>query len=76
MIKLAEDNRVEIPLELNDEELLALFKMAHETDLTFNQFIEQVLVEYLERQTNDTLQNKLDGSSKHGLVPRSWPYPD
>jgi hypothetical protein len=75
MIKLAEDNRVEIPLELNDEELLVLFKMAHETDLTFNQFIEQVLVEYLERQTNDTLQNKLDGSSVDGLVPRSWPYP-
>jgi hypothetical protein len=75
MIKLAEDNRVEIQLDLSDTDLLALFKMAHEADITFNEFVERVLTEYLERQTNDTLQNKLDGSSEHGLVPRSWPYP-
>ena len=69
MIKLA-DNRVEIPLDFSDEELLILFKQAHEADLTFNQFVEKALTEYLERMTKDeTLLNKLDGSSESKLVP-------
>ena len=69
MIKLA-DNRVEIPLDFSDEELLILFKQAHEADLTFNQFVERALTEYLERMTKDeTLLNKLDGSSESKLVP-------
>ena len=68
MIKLA-DNRVEIPLDFSDEELLILFKQAHEADLTFNQFVEKALTEYLERMTKDeTLLNKLDGSREPGLV--------
>ena len=74
MTKLA-DNKVDIPLDFSDEELLILFKQAHAADLTFNQFIEQALVNFLERHKNDLLQNQLDGSSEHGLVPRSWPYP-
>ena len=69
MIKVA-DNRVEIPLDFSDEELLILFKQAHEADLTFNQFVEKALTEYLERMTKDeTLLNKLDGSSESKLVP-------
>ena len=76
MIKLA-DNMVEIPLDFSDEELLVLFKQAHEADLTFNQFVEKALTEYLERITKDeTLLNKLDGSSKHAVVQRPWPYPN
>ena len=68
MIKLA-DNRVEIPLDFTDEELLILFKQAHEADLTFNQFVEKALTEYLEKVTqDDTLLNKLDGSSEPRLV--------
>ena len=68
MIKLA-DNRVEIPLDFSDEELLILFKQAHEADLTFNQFVEKALTEYRERMTKDeTLLNKLDGSREPGLV--------
>ena len=75
MITLA-DNRVEIPLDFSDEELLILFKQAHEADLTFNQFVEKALTEYLERITQDeTLLNKLDGSSKPELVQGTWPYP-
>lgn len=76
MIKLAEDNDMtEVPLDLTDSELLVLFKMAHEADITFNKFVEQVLVEYLERQTNDPLLNELDGSSDNEVVQRPWPYP-
>lgn len=71
------DGRVEIPLDFSDEELLVLFKQAHEADLTFNQFVERALTEYLERITKDeTLLNKLDGSSEPKLVQRTWPYPN
>jgi hypothetical protein len=76
MIELAEDNRVEILLDLSDAELLVLFKMAHEKDMTFNNFVEHVLREYLEQVENDNIHNKLDGSSQHELVQNSWPYPD
>jgi hypothetical protein len=67
------DNRVEIPLDFSDEELLVLFKQAHEADVTFNEFVERALIEYLEQ--HDNLLNKLDGTSKPKLVPRTWPYP-
>jgi hypothetical protein len=41
------DTRVTIPLELDDIDLLTLMKMAHERDLTFNEFVEDVLREQL-----------------------------
>ena len=76
MITLA-DNRTEtIELDLTDQELLVLFKMAHERDVTFNDFVEIVLTEYLEQIEYDNLLNKLDGPSQHGLVQNTWPYPD
>ena len=75
MIKLA-DNRVEIPLDFSDEELLVLFKQAHEADMTFNDFVEKALRDYLEQIEYDNLLNKLDGSSQHGVVQNTWPYPD
>jgi hypothetical protein len=76
MIELAEDNRVEILLDLSDTELLVLFKMAHEKDMTFNDFVEHVLREYLEQIEYDNILNKLDGASEHGVVQNTWPYPD
>ena len=39
------DNKVTVPLELTDDELFNLMKMAHERDITLNQFVEQVLWE-------------------------------
>lgn len=74
MTKL-DDNRVEIPLDLTDAELLVLFKQAHEADVTFNEFVERVLTEFLERHTDDQIHNKLDGSSNNAVVQRPWPYP-
>jgi hypothetical protein len=70
------DNRVEIPLDFSDAELLVLFKQAHECDMTFNDFVEKALVDYLEQITNDNLHNKLDGASQHGMVQNTWPYPE
>jgi hypothetical protein len=76
MITPAKHRIEEIQLDLTDAELLVLFKMAHERDVTFNDFVEHVLTEYLEQITNDNIHNKLDGSSQHGLVQNTWPYPD
>jgi len=76
MITLAEDNRVEVALDLTDAELLVLFKMAHEKDMTFNNFVEQVLRDFLEQLQNDNILNELDGTSVDAMVPRPWPYPE
>ncbi len=37
------DTRVSIPIDLPEHELMVLFKAAHERDMTFNQFVEEVL---------------------------------
>jgi hypothetical protein len=46
------DNRVSIPVEFNDAELLQYMKLAHQMDITFNAFIELALTEALERIGN------------------------
>ena len=76
MITLAEDNKVEVVLDLTDAEFLVLFKMAHERDMTFNNFVEHVLQNYLEQLENDNILNKLDGTGVDAMVPRPWPYPE
>lgn len=43
------DTRVSIPIDLPEAELMVLFKMAHERDMTFNDFVEQVLREQLDK---------------------------
>ena len=68
MITPAKDRTETIELDLTDQELLVLFKMAHERDVSFNDFVEIVLTDYLEKITNDNLLNKLDGADKPGLV--------
>jgi hypothetical protein len=75
MLTPAKDRTETIELDLTDAELLVLFKMAHERDVTFNDFVEIVLTEYLELIQNDQILNKLDGADKHGLVQATWPYP-
>jgi hypothetical protein len=37
------DTRVSVPLELEDDQLFELMKMAHEQDLTLNQLVEKLL---------------------------------
>ena len=76
MITPAKDRTETIELDLSDAELLVLFKMAHERDVTFNDFVEIVLTDYLEQIEYDNLLNKLDGSNQHGVVQNTWPYPD
>jgi hypothetical protein len=37
------DTRISIPITLPDDELLMIFKLAHEADMTFNDFVEKIL---------------------------------
>jgi hypothetical protein len=37
------DTRVSVPVDFTDEELLMYMKMAHDRDMTFNQFVEEAL---------------------------------
>ena len=37
------DTRVLVPIDFTDQELLAYMKLAHERDITFNQFVEETL---------------------------------
>jgi len=42
------DTRVSVPIDLSDAELMVLFKLAHEADMTFNDYVVQILREQLE----------------------------
>lgn len=50
------DCRVKVPVNFTDTELLTYMKMAHERDLTFNQFVENILKEAIGLE----LQKELD----------------
>ena len=43
------DTRVSIPLTLDDSEMLLLMRCAHESDMTLNQFVEQLLRQFIEK---------------------------
>ncbi len=47
------DTRVSIPVDFTDEELLKYMKLAHEQDMTFNQFVEEALRNMLEEVNRD-----------------------
>jgi hypothetical protein len=47
------DNRVKIPVDFTDEELLEYMKIAHERDITFNELVEQALKAAIEDFQND-----------------------
>lgn len=42
------DARIQVPVDLTDEEMLMLFKMAHEQDITLNTLVENLLKKYLD----------------------------
>jgi len=47
---LVRDHQEEIQIDFTDEELLQYMKQAHEMDITFNQFVKQVLRKYLDKE--------------------------
>jgi hypothetical protein len=44
------DTRIQVPLDLSDEMLYNMMKLAHEQDVTLNQFVEQILREVIEKE--------------------------
>ncbi len=42
------DDRVKVPIDFSDDELLKYMKMAHDRDMTFNAFVEEALRQALE----------------------------
>lgn len=47
--KKQKDGYEEIPVDLSDEEFLAIAKMAHERDITFNKMVEAILWSYINK---------------------------
>jgi hypothetical protein len=47
------DTRVQMQVDFSDEELLAYMKMAHDQDMTFNEFVEQALRAAIEQHKSD-----------------------
>jgi predicted HicB family RNase H-like nuclease len=50
------DTRVVVPLELSDSDMLMLYRLAHEADISLNAFVEKMLVSVIkqhERQESD-----------------------
>ncbi len=47
------DTRVSIPVDFTDDELLKYMKMAHDRDMTFNQFIEEALRHAIDEHQRD-----------------------
>jgi predicted HTH domain antitoxin len=41
------DTRISIPIDLPEDELLTLFKMAHQRDMTFNDFMVEIITEHI-----------------------------
>lgn len=60
------DTRVQIPVEFSDEELLTYMKMAHDRDMTFNEFVEMALRTAIDelniRKYEDTMRDEYDFS--------------
>lgn len=57
------DDRVDLPVDLTDDEFLAIAKMAHERDITFNKMVETILWNYINETKNKipTLTNEVKG---------------
>jgi len=54
--KTADNGRAEITVDFTDDELLTYMKLAHEQDITFNQFVENALRRFLDEEENEQSQ--------------------
>ena len=59
------DTRVSVPLDLEDNVMFELMKQAHEQDITFNELMEQILIDAIDRVKNDpeTFKEEFVGKS-------------
>jgi hypothetical protein len=47
------DNRSTIEIDLTDEEFLQVARLAHERDITFNQMVEYILQQEIDRRKGE-----------------------
>lgn len=47
------DDRIQVPVDFTDEELLKYMKLAHERDITFNQLVEEALRHAIDEYNRD-----------------------
>jgi hypothetical protein len=55
----AYDTRVQVPVDFSDEELLTYMKMAHDRDMTFNEFVEEALRNLINEHNRKELENDI-----------------
>ena len=70
------DTRVSVPVDFTDEELLKYMKLAHERDMTFNEFVEEALRDAIEAVEDGRLTKE---DAKKFVVDRAehpWPFTD
>jgi hypothetical protein len=53
------DTGVLVPIDFTDEELLKYMKMAHERNMTFNDFVNEALARIVEKHKEELNDNKL-----------------
>lgn len=51
------DTRISVPIDLEDDLMFELMKMAHEKDVTLNEMVEIILLEVIARQDGITLED-------------------
>ena len=67
------DTRVQVPVDFTDQELLQYMKLAHERDMTFNEFVEEALRHAL----NEVEAGRLTKEDAQRFVLESetaWPF--
>ena len=52
------DNRVQVPIDLPDDMMFEMMKMAHERDITLNQMVEEILKQVIEKTESGELDEE------------------
>jgi hypothetical protein len=52
------DKRIQVPIDLPDDMMFEMMKMAHERDITHNQMVEEILKQVIEQAESGELDEK------------------
>jgi hypothetical protein len=68
------DTDVTVPLDLPDDLLMFAFKAAHEQNLTFNEFINQILRDFIDRVESGEITKEQVSKFKMESAGMPWPF--
>jgi hypothetical protein len=68
------DTRVSVPVDFSDEELLQYMKLAHERDMTFNEFVEEALRDAIEAVEDGRLTKEDAQRFVLERAKKPWPF--